>query len=118
MNDVVEFRCPNRFRVENPSEECRHIMGGISLDSLRAHDFSVPIRDIRYCVSCNMFWEVTITGLGKPLKMEAVEERIPFVNADNVFYVTSVEGRRAKQRKTGNDTSHRNNRRNMQRRAK
>ena len=47
-----------------------------------------------------------------------VKERIEFVSIDNLFPIVSVEGRKiTKHRNTGNDNTHGNNRRNMQRRT-
>ena len=78
----IEIRCPNVPR----ERECNHTLGGVEVKSLpRERVF----REVRYCASCNLFWEITVEGDNIDLK--AVTDRLNLIPATEAYLVT-VEG--------------------------
>ena len=101
MDKFIGLRCLNRVKESNSGFECRHILAGVSLDTLEKYDFAAgPFVEIRYCVACNVFWRITIQGLGDVVEMEvidtSVEGPIPFLESEEVFSSVVIKGRKIK----------------------
>jgi len=54
----LEHRCPNR--PKSSGEECRSMLGGPAIESLKQYDFITPFIDYRYCPKCRTLWKITI----------------------------------------------------------
>lgn len=107
MSTFLEFRCPNQ-PYENSSFECRRLLGGISLDSLKNHDFdSGSFEAFLYCETCQILWVITMPSLSDGLKICAVEEgeRLDTVRTTDMFKFTLIRGQRARREKHGRGIS-------------
>ena len=89
----LEFRCKTTHG--DSSWECRRELGGPSVASLEAHDFSKgPYRDCRYCPTCQTMWEITIPSLkGIPVfRPLAKDARLDFVEPTDLFSQIIIHG--------------------------
>jgi hypothetical protein len=64
------------------------------VETLKAHNWSKPFIDIRFCPKCRMYWKITIMDLDSPMLAESVAGRINFVLADNMMPAVIVKGRK------------------------
>ncbi len=116
MKQFIGLRCLNRVKESNSAFECRHILAGVSLDSLENFDYSKgPFREIRFCGSCNTFWDVTINGINDVAEMSIIDVdelkrnglKIPFLDIEDVFSSVVIKGRKIKGGKVDNTLKHR-----------
>jgi hypothetical protein len=88
MPVFVKIRCPN--------EQCTHIVGGPSVDTLLEHDFDLgPFEDLRYCGGCNTMFLVKMDGLEHPVRIVAAEkgEKFSMVDPTDVFDFVTISRR-------------------------
>ena len=95
MGEVfIEIRCPNEPYYERHTQ-CRRDMFGVSLKTLRAHDFSSgPFVDIRICPRCSILYRVTIESMQAIPTMEALPEgeKLETVGIERIFGSINVCG--------------------------
>jgi hypothetical protein len=57
----LEYRCPNVIGKGGKKYQCRAELGGPSVKSLLAYDFSRgAFKDVRFCPKCHCFFEITL----------------------------------------------------------
>ena len=86
----LEHTCPN-CPTEGTHFTCLGEMGGPSIDTILAHDFSKgPFEDLRYCPKCRIFWRVIIDDADMKPKyiMLDKKEKVQFVRP----WISNVEG--------------------------
>lgn len=92
MPDVfLDIVCKNQQK--NTPLECRHHLGGPSLDTIFSHDFSVsPFVDIRYCPKCRVLIRTTIKSVKEAPVIEAVTlgVDVEFKSLEEVFGFVEV----------------------------
>jgi hypothetical protein len=75
--------------------ECRHTLGGIAPETLKAHSWDEPFVDVRYCSDCKAFYRITIRGGAIPqFVMIDRDKKINWIAFDKVFPLVKIRGRR------------------------
>ena len=83
MESYIKICCPNRPKENKRS--CGHILGGMNKDLTGS--------EIRYCSSCNLFWEVKRDG--GTLSFKALEGVLDLIPAEEELII-SISGGRSK----------------------
>jgi len=100
--NYLKIECPNRLREDYPAYECHHLLAGVAIETLGMHDFSKPFKEMRYCQSCNVFWEVTIEKMGGVIAFDLITTPIEFTKVSDVFSGVIVKGRKTRGRSDNN----------------
>lgn len=91
----IKLSCPNHPKGDE--YECRRFGGGISVQTIKTHDFSKgPITHAWRCWYCGAIVVVTIEGLDKPVRYAVPPEgeQLKTVGDTDVFEFSDIEVKR------------------------
>ena len=90
-DNYLEFKCPN-LPYADSSWTCNGEMGGVSLSTLQAVDYSkAKYDDIRYCGKCRAFWHVTVGHAGESPTYTLVQRKANEKNINFVSFFAAVK---------------------------
>ena len=95
MITYIHLKCPNK-PIADSDMVCKHTLGGIAPETLKAHDWEHPFIDVRYCSDCHAYYRLTIRGYNSLPQFVMIdrEQKMPWIEFSEVFPLVKIRGNR------------------------